>query len=310
VEKQDRIYVAGNETILGRAVADQLQRQGYTNLIGTSSCEPNLTDGKEVDRFFRETRPDYVFLTAGKAGGIKANQLYPADFLLDNLLVGCHVIHSAHRYGSKKLLYFASSCSYPRLCRQPMQTDALMSGPLEPTNEAYALAKIAGIKLCQAYRQQYGADMVSVIPADVFGPGDEFGSESSHVVPALIGRIHEAKLTGADSVTVWGSGAAQRDFIFVDDVVDAALFVMEKFSPPEPINIGGSAAVSIRELAELIKAMVGYGGVLQFDASKPDGMPVKVLDSSRLQTMGWRPRTTLRTGLEKTYNWFLETRLS
>ena len=307
MEREDRIYVAGTETLVGRALIRQLQGREFANVIGTSSGEPDLTDSVEVDRFFKDTKPDYVFLVAGRSGGIKANQKYPADLMLNNLLISGHVIRSAHKHSCKKLAYFASSCSYPKFSPQPMQVGSLLTGPLEPTNEAYALAKIAGIKLCQAYHQQYGADMLSVIPADVFGPGDYFDLEDSHVVAALIRKIHEAKITTAAAVGVWGSGAARRDFIFVEDVADAAIFLMENFSGAGPINVGAGSSVSIRELAELIKAVVGYDGLLQFDASQPEGVPVKVLDSSELRALGWQPKTSLRMGLEKTYRWFLET---
>lgn len=307
MDKADRIYVAGSETIVGKALLRQLAAGGYFNVIDTSSEEPDLTDRAKVDAYFGATRPDYVFLAAGKSGGIGANQKYPADLMLNNLLIQCQIIRSAQQHGARKLLYLASSCSYPRSCPQPMQVRSLMTGPLESTSEAYAMAKIAGIKLCQAYQQQHGADMISAIPGDVFGPGDDFGLEDSHVIAALISKMHQAKVFGVATVEVWGSGSPRREFIFADDVADAAIFLMENYSSPTPINVGTGVDTSIRDIAELIQKVVGYQGQLRFDATKPDGMPLKALDTSELMAMGWQPKVSLRRGLEETYRWFLDT---
>jgi len=307
MDKQSRIYVAGAQTLLGAAILRELDRQGYANIVGGRGSDPNPADGAAVDAFMLETGPEFVFMAAGKSGGIRANQEHPADLMLDNLLAECHVIHEAHRHGVEKLLYMASSCSYPKHCPQPMREDSLLAGPLEPTNEAYAVAKIAGIKLCQAYRQQHGANFVSAIPANAFGPGDDFSLENSHVIPALIRKMHDAKANKESSVEVWGSGTPRREFIFADDVADACVFLMREYDDVEPINIGTGADASIGELAELIKEVVGYEGELRFDASKPDGMPLKALDSTRLRDMGWRPRTPFRDALVKTFEWFLQT---
>ncbi len=279
MDKADRIYVAGSETVVGKAVLRQLAAGGYFNVIDSSSEEPDLTDRAKVDAYFGTMRPDCVFVAAGKSGGIGANQKYPADLMLNNLLIQCQMIRSAQVHGTRKLLYFASSCTYPRSCPQPMQVRSLMTGPLESTSEAYAIAKIAGIKLCQAYQQQCGADMISAIPGDVFGPGDDFGLEDSHVIAALIRKMHQAKVFGAATVEVWGSGSPRREFIFADDVA----------------------------VAELIQKVVGYQGQLRFDPTKPDGMPLKTLDTSELMAMGWQPKVSLRRGLEETYRWFLDT---
>jgi GDP-L-fucose synthase len=307
VDKTDRIYVAGSETVVGKALLRQLAASGYFNVIDTSSEEPDLTDRAKVDAYFGAMRPDYFFLAAGKSGGIGANQKYPADLMLNNLLIQCQIIRSAQRHGARKLLYFASSCIYPRSCPQPMQARSLMTGPLESTSEAYAIAKIAGIKLCQAYQRQYGADMISAIPGDVFGPGDDFGLENSHVIAALIRKMHQAQIFGASTVEVWGSGSPRREFIFADDVADAAIFLMQNYSSPTPINIGTGVDTSISDIAELIQKVVGYQGQLRFDPTKPDGMPLKSLDSSELMAMGWQPKVSLQRGLEETYRWFLDT---
>lgn len=307
MDKTDRIYVAGGETLVGKGLLRQLDLAGYSNVVDTSSVEPDLTDGTSVDTYFEATRPDYVFLAAGKSGGIGANQRYPADLMLNNLLIQCQIIRSAQRYSVRKLLYLASSCTYPRSSPQPMQVRSLMTGPLESTSEAYAMAKITGIKLCQAYRRQHGADMISVIPGDVFGPGDDFGLEDAHVIAALIRKMHQAKIDGAQTVEVWGSGSPRREFIFVDDVAEAAIFLMQSYSDPTPINVGNGSETSIKNIAELIRKVVGYEGQLRFDPTKPDGMPLKALDSSELAAMGWHPKVSLQRGLEETYRWFLDT---
>jgi GDP-L-fucose synthase len=304
LEPNARIYVAGSATLVGSAILSRLREAGFGNVLD-DLVGPDLTDPREVASFFADTRPEYVFLAAGRSGGIAANQRYPADLLRDNLLVACHVMHSANEEGVRKLLFLASSCSYPRLAPQPISEEALLTGPLEPTNEAYALGKIAGIKLCQAYRHQHGAGFVTAIPANVFGPGDDFSLEESHVIPALIRKMHEAKLRGSDVVHVWGSGAPQREFLYVDDLADACLFVMNRYDSAEPINIGCGAGVSIRDVAEAVRQTVGYRGTLSFDRSKPDGMPRKVLSSAKLHGLGWCPRISFHEALTQTYNWFL-----
>jgi GDP-L-fucose synthase len=306
MESRDKIYVAGADTLIGEAILRQLERQGYINIVGNEGEQTNLTDAAQVDAFFARTTPDYVFLAAGKSGGISANQEYPAEFMLDNLLVQCHIIHSAYRHRVKKLLYLASSCCYPKHCPQPMGVESLLTGPLETTSEAYAVAKVAGIKLCQAYSRQYGVDFIVGIPGNVFGPGDDFSLEDSHVLAALMSRMHEAKQNGTGFVDIWGTGTPRRDFIFADDLADACLFVMREYVDRQPINLGGGADLSIRELAELIQDVVGYAGELHFDTSKPDGMQLKILDWSPLKEMGWRPRTPLRVGLNATYEWLLQ----
>jgi len=307
LEKSAKIYVAGAEALIGATILQELERQGYTNTVGGAGEEPDLANAVEVDGFFARVAPEYVFLAAGRSGGIQANQKYPAELIRNNLLVECHVIHNAYRYGVKKLLYLASSCSYPKNCAQPMRVEFLMTGPLEPTNEAYAVAKIAGMMMCQSYRQQYGANFISGIPADAFGPGDDFGLQDSHVIPALIRKMHDAKILGAESVEIWGTGRPRRDFIFASDLANACIFIMREYNNSEPINLGTGTDLSIQELALLIKEVVDYTGRLYFDASKPDGMPLKALDSTKLTRMGWKLRTPFRSALSATYDWFLQT---
>jgi len=306
LERNCRVYVAGGQTLIGAAILRQLEWQGYTNIVGKPGEEPDLTDAGAVDNFFSRRLPEYVFVAAGKSGGIEANQKYPAELMLDNLLVECHVIQSAFRHESKKLLYLASSCCYPKHCPQPMRVESLLTGPLEPTNEAYAVAKIAGIKLCQAYRQQYGVNFIVGIPANAFGPGDDFSSEDSHVIAALIRKMHQAKLSVGPSVEIWGTGTPRREFIYADDLANACLFVMQRYDGAEPINLGGSTDLSIGELAQLIKEIVDYEGELRFDTSRPDGMPLKALDSSPLMTMGWRSEMPFRDALTETFNAYLQ----
>ena len=305
MDRQARVYVAGGRTLIGAALLRVLAQQGYRNIVGKPGDEPDLTSASQVEAFWARTAPEYVFVAAGKTGGIQANQQHPADLMHDNLSIQGHVIQSAHRYGVRKLLYLASSCSYPRHCAQPMRPESLLTGPLEPTNQAYAVAKIAGIVLCQAYRQQDAAPFISAIPANPFGPGDDFRLEESHVIPALIRRTHEAKRQGAPAVTIWGTGTARREFIFADDLADACVFAMRHYDGWEPINLGGGGDRTIEALATDIKDVVGYQGELRFDATKPDGMPVKVLDASILQGLGWSPSTPFRQALAATYRWFL-----
>ncbi len=305
MDRRAKIFVAGGRTHIGSALVDQLAQHGYTNLVGTGGAEPELTDAVQVESFFATTRPEYVFVVGGKTAGIKGNQMYPAELIYDNLMTGTHVIHNAYRHGAEKLLYLASSCSYPKLCPQPMKPESLLTGPPEPTNEAHALARLAGIAMCRAYRQQYGVNFVTSVRADPFGPGDHFDLENSHVIPALMRKTHDAKLTGADTVEVWGTGSPRREFILTRDLADGCIFVMRKYNGDETINIGSGTDTSIRELAATLQDVVGFSGKLYFDTTRPDGMPVKILDSSVLTEVGWRPKTTLRDALSETYDWFL-----
>jgi GDP-L-fucose synthase len=307
MEKSAKIYVAGGDTFIGAPILHALEQQGYGNLVGRPGEEPDLADRAQVDAFFAQARPDYVFHTAGKIGGIGANQRYPAELMLDNLLVECHVIDSAYRHGARKLLYLANSCTYPRHCPQPMVVESLETGPTEPTSGAYSMAKLAGIRLCQAYRQQYGVNFISAIPANPFGPGDDFDVENAHVIGALIRKMHEAKNSGVTSVEIWGTGTPRRDFIYVDDLADACIFVMRGYDNPQPINLGGGLDISISQLAALIQEVVGYRGGLRYDTGKPDGAPLKLIDASQLHQMGWQPRTPFREALAATYHWFLKT---
>jgi len=300
-----RTYVAGAKSLIGAAIVRALQRRSAGQIVGLDG-EPDLERGAQVEQFFETVRPDLVYLAAGKSGGIAANQVIPAELMLNNLLVASNVISSAHRHGTRKLLYLASSCTYPRDCPQPMREDALLTGPLEPTNEAYAVAKIAGLKLCQAYRQQHGAGFICGIVANSFGPGDDFDLERSHVIGALMRKMHRAKREGAPEVVVWGTGSPRRDFLFADDMGDACLHLMEHYDGLMPVNVTGGVDLSIAQLAELVMEAVGYEGRLVFDSSRPDGMPRKILDHRRLHDLGWRPRHSLKSGLAATYRWFLE----
>jgi GDP-L-fucose synthase len=305
LNETSRIYVAGGDTLIGAALRERLRATGFTNLVGEPPAEPDLISSWQVKDFFASERPEYVFLTAGPSGGIRANQNYPAQLMHDNLLMAVHVIDAAYRFGVSKLLYLASSCSYPRLAPQPMRVESLMTGPLEPTNEAYAMGKLAGMALCQAYRQQYGSQFLTAIPANAFGPHDDFSAEDSHVIPGLIRRFHDARCRGQAEVRIWGSGRPRREFLYSLDLADACLFVMEKYDADEPINLGGGSDLSIAETANLVAEVVGYRGRLSFDVSQPDGMPLKGLDSRPLKKLGWAPATEFRTALAETYDWFL-----
>jgi GDP-L-fucose synthase len=300
-----RIYVAGGDTLLGAALLDRLQAAGYDNLLGVPPHEPDLTVAGQVEDFFAEARPDYVFVMAGRTGGIHANQTCPADLMLDNLLVAAHVLHSAHTQRVAKLLYLGSSCCYPRHAAQPLRVESLMTGHLEPTNAAYATAKLAGIQLCRAYRQQYGARFIAGIPANAFGPYDDFHPDHAHVIPALLHKLHHAKVSGDREVILWGTGLPRREFIYSKDLADACLFVMTHYDDPQPLNLGGCADLSIAEAAREIAEVVGYRGRIRFEPDKPDGMPLKALDSSKLRALGWTPATSFRTALEDTYDWYL-----
>lgn len=306
MDQRTRIYVAGPGTLIGAALVRELRRQGYANLLAAGGDEPELTDAQAVDAFFARSAPEVVFVAGGKSAGIRGNQQFPADLMLHNLLVECHVLHSAFGHGVRHLLYLASSCCYPRECSQPMRVESLLTGHLEATNEAYALAKLAGIGLCHAYARQHGVRFISAIPGDAFGPGNDFSPEESHVVPALLRRMHEAKLAGAASVGIWGTGTPRRDFVYADDLADACIAVMQRYEGLGPINVSAGTDLSIEEVARLIKGVVGFRGALEFDTSKPDGMPLKILDTSELQALGWRPRTPLRDALQATYAWFVE----
>ena len=283
-----RICVAGADTLIGAALRRALQRSGFHNLVSDISANP-----------------EYVFIVAGQSGGIQANQNHPVELCLDNLRVATELIPAAHRLGVKKLLYLASSCIYPKLCPQPMRVESLLTGPLEPTSEPYAMAKLAGMKLCQAYRRQYGANFITVIPADVFGPGAKFSAEDSHVIPSLLVKMHEAKMDGSGHVTLWGTGTPRREFTYVDDLAEACLLVMRKYDEAAPINLGSGEAVSIRAVAEMIRVVVGYAGELRWEMAHPDGTPVKLLDTTTLRALGWQPAMPLTEGLRATYRSFL-----
>jgi len=308
MHSSDVVLVAGGETLIGAALLRQLVSRGFSRLCRPSAKQPDLADAAAVERLFSLHKPAYVFHVAGNSGGIAANQKYPATLMQHNLAVALNVIDAAHRHGVRKLLYLASSCCYPRLCPQPMAVESLITGPLEPTNAAYATAKLAGLKLAEAFRAEYGDDFITAIPANAFGPEDDFDADNAHVVGALIHRMHEAKLEGAASVEVWGTGNARREFIFADDLAEACIFVMQSYSSAIPINLGSGIDFSIRELAEIIRDAVGYNGELVFDASRPDGMPVKTLDSTPLEVMGWAPRTSAREAIVATYRDYLDRR--
>lgn len=301
-----RIFVAGHSGLVGSAIVRALQRYGYSNIIQRTRGELDLLNQAAVDEFFAQEQVDFVFLCAARVGGILDNARYQADFLYENLMISANVIHAAARFDVKKLLYLGSSCIYPKLAPQPISEDALLSGPLEPTNEGYAIAKIAGLKLCEKYNRQYGKCFVSVMPTNMYGPNDNFHPEGSHVIPGMMRRFHEAQLQGAPYVTVWGTGEPKREFLYVDDFAEASLMVMESYDNPATLNVGTGQDVTIRELAHLMKEVVGYQGEIRFDTSKPDGTPRKVLDVSRVRALGWEPQICLRDGLAMAYRWALE----
>lgn len=306
MNRESKIYIAGHRGLVGSAILRKLQAEGYTNLITRTRAELDLTDQAAVRVFFAEEQPEYVFLAAAKVGGILANQSYPAEFIRDNLLIQNNVIDTAYHYGVKKLLFLGSSCIYPKLAPQPMKEEYLLTGPLEPTNEWYAVAKIAGIKMCQAYRRQYGFSAISLMPTNLYGPGDNFDLQTSHVLAALLRKFHEAKVANTPLVVVWGTGTPRREFLHVDDLADATLFLMHQYDAEEIINVGVGTDLSIRELAELIGDIVGYTGSIIFDPSKPDGTPRKLLDVTKLQSLGWKPKIELREGIRHTYQWYQE----
>jgi GDP-L-fucose synthase len=299
-----RIFVAGHRGLVGSAIRRSCLRQGFDNLILRDRTQLDLREADAVRRFFAAEHPEYVFLAAAKVGGIHANDTQPADFIRDNLLIASNVIDAAWRQGTTKLLFLGSSCIYPRLAPQPLREDSLLTGALEPTNEWYAIAKLAGLKMAQAYRRQYGFDAITLLPTNLYGPGDNFDLKSSHVLPALLRKIDDAHRSGAEEVTLWGTGTPRREFLYVDDLADACLFLMLHYSDEPPINVGWGEDLTIRELAGLIAEVVGFRGRFVLDASKPDGTPRKVLDISRLAALGWRPQVPLRRGIELTYEWY------
>lgn len=302
---ESRIFVAGHRGLVGSAISRQLLASGYRRQIARTHAELDLENQAAVETFFAAQRPEYVFLAAGMVGGIHSNERYPAPFIYRNLMVEANVIHAAWRHGVRKLCFLGSSCIYPKLTEQPMKEDALLSGALEPTNEYYAVAKIAGIKLCQAYRRQYGFDAISVMPTNLYGPGDNFNLEDSHVLPAMMRRFHEAKLRGDAEVTIWGTGTPRREFLYADDLAAAVIYLMQNYSATDIVNIGSGEDITIRELAGIVAAAVGYTGRILNDPSKPDGTPRKLLDSSRLRALGWQPRIPLVDGIRETYRWFI-----
>jgi GDP-L-fucose synthase len=300
------VFVAGHRGLVGAALVRRLRTAGFNNLVLRDRAQLDLTRQSAVEAFFEATRPRYVLLAAAKVGGILANDSYPGEFLRDNLAIQTNVIDAAYRFGAHRLLFLGSSCIYPKLAAQPIAEDSLLTGPLEPTNQWYAVAKIAGIKMCQAYRRQYGFDAISVMPTNLYGPGDNFSLRGSHVLPALIRKFHEAKARGAQQVEVWGTGTPRREFLHVDDLADACVFLLREYADERPINVGVGEDITIRDLAALVAATVGFTGELRFDPSKPDGTPRKLLDVSRLRSLGWSPRIQLPAGIASTYAWFLE----
>lgn len=308
-----RIYVAGHRGLVGSAIVRALRKRDYNNIVTRSHAELELTDQAQVRAFFESEQIDEVYLAAARVGGIHANNTYPAEFIYDNLMVQSNVVHEAWRSGIKRLLFLGSSCIYPRMAEQPIREEYLMSGSLEPTNEPYAIAKIAGIKMCESYNRQYGTDFRSVMPTNLYGPGDNYHPENSHVIPALIRRFHEAKMSGADKVVIWGTGTPRREFLYVDDMADACVHIMdldrhtyEKHTTPmlSHINVGTGEDVTIREVAEIIRKVVGFDGAIEFDASKPDGTPRKLMNTAKLTALGWRPGMRLGEGIKETYACF------
>jgi GDP-L-fucose synthase len=303
-----RVFVAGHRGLVGGAMMRRLQAEGFSHLLTATREQLDLRDQAAVNYWFRANRPQYVVLVAGTVGGILANSTRPAEFIYDNMMIHATVVHAAHLFPVKRLLYLGSSCIYPRDCPQPMKEEHLLSGHLEPTNEPYAIAKIAGIKLCQSYRKQYGSDFISAMPTNLYGPNDNFDLASSHVLPALVRKFHDAKTEGRREVSIWGTGSPRREFLHVDDLADACVFLMRRYDAAEHVNVGTGEDLTIRELALMVRDVVHPGAELVFDASKPDGTPKKLLDVSRLHALGWRHRISLREGIESSYRWFLENR--
>lgn len=306
MKPEDKIYVAGHNGLVGSAIVRRLQSKGFDNLALRSHRELDLTDRDKVEQFFAEARPQYVFLAAAKVGGILANSMYPADFIRENLAIELHVIDAAYRFGVQKLLFLGSSCIYPKFAPQPIKEEYLLTGELESTNDAYAIAKIAGIQMCRAYRRQHGFNAIAVMPTNLYGPGDNFDLQTSHVLPALIRKFHEAKVTAAPQVEIWGTGTPLREFLHVDDLADACVHLMQTYDGKEIVNIGVGHDISIADLANLVASVVGYSGAIVFDTSKPDGTPRKLLDVSRLKALGWQAHIPLQEGIRQTYAWFLQ----
>jgi len=305
MNRNDRIYVAGHTGLVGSAIMRRLQAEGHTGLITRTHSELDLSSQRDVDAFFSATKPDYVFMAAAKVGGIQANSSFPAEFIYSNLSIQTNIIHTAWKNNVKKLLFLGSSCIYPKHAQQPVKEDYLLTGPLETTNEWYAVAKIAGIKMCQAYRRQYGFNAIAAMPTNLYGPGDNFDLENSHVLPALLRKFHEAKKTNKDKVIIWGSGQPRREFMHVDDLADASVFLMQNYDQERIINVGTGKDISISELADVIRDISGFQGRLEFDTTKPDGTPRKLLDVSRLDELGWKPGIGLEQGIKDTYNWYV-----
>lgn len=306
MRKNSKIYVAGHRGLVGSAIVRKLEEQGFTNILFKTSKELDLRDKNEVDQFFQTEKPEFVFLAAAKVGGIVANNEFPADFIRDNLLIQTNVIDAAYRNDVEKLLFLGSTCIYPKLAPQPLREDYLLTGELEPTNEPYAIAKIAGIKMCESYNRQYGTKYISVMPTNLYGPNDNFDLHTSHVLPALIRKFHEAKESGAPYVEIWGTGTPKREFLYSDDLADACVFLMNNYEGNEMVNIGVGEDISIKDLALKVKEVVGFNGELKFDTSKPDGTPRKLVDVSKLHSLGWKANTSLEDGLKNAYSWFLD----
>lgn len=304
MDKQAKIYVAGHRGLVGSALIRELHRQGYTNIVVKTHAELDLINQEAVNAFFMVEKPDYVFLSAAKVGGIGANSTYPAEFIYQNLMIATNIIHAAYKNNVKKLLFLGSSCIYPKMAEQPIKEESLLTGALESTNEAYALAKITGIKMCQAYNQQYGTKYISVMPTNLYGINDNFDLETSHVFPALIRKFHQAKINNEPIVTIWGTGAPIREFLFVDDLAEACIYLMNTYEEDKIVNIGTGVGVTIKELAESIMQVVGYKGELVFDTSKPDGTPIKINDVSYLNSLGWKAKVSLLDGIKRTYEWY------
>ncbi|MDW3094199.1 MAG: GDP-L-fucose synthase [Gammaproteobacteria bacterium] len=306
MQKDAKIYVAGHRGLVGSAIVRHLIAEGFSNILTRASSELDLSNQQAVNEFFIENKPDYVFLAAAKVGGILANDSYPADFIYKNLMIEANVINAAYESAAKKLLFLGSTCIYPRLASQPLKEEYLLSGPLEPTNEWYAVAKIAGIKMCQAYRIQHGCDFISAMPTNLYGPGDNFDLQNSHVLPALIRKFHVAKISDSPSVTMWGTGSPKREFCHVDDCAQACVFLMHEYSGNDIVNIGVGEDVSISDLGEMVKSIVGFQGNIEYDTSKPDGTPRKLVDVSKIHSLGWHANTSLEDGVAATYQWYLD----
>lgn len=301
MEKHNKIYVAGHRGMVGSAIVRKLQQEGYTNIVVKTSAEVDLRSQGQVEDFYKQEKPEYVFLAAAKVGGIQANNIYRADFLYDNVMIQSNVIHQSYAHGVKKLLFLGSSCIYPKLAPQPLKEESLLTGLLESTNEPYAIAKIAGIKMCETYRDQYGCNFISAMPTNLYGPGDNYDLENSHVLPALIRKFHEAKLQGKSEVEIWGTGSPRREFLHVDDLAEACYFLMQGYNDKLFVNIGSGVDLSIKDLALMVKEIVGFTGDLKFDISKPDGTPRKLMDVSRMKSLGWMFSITLERGISEVY---------